>query len=327
MRSKILITGAAGYMYDSPLDSEVAVKSQWLTFLNRGGSIVADFLAGTTVLIKKEDIFAAVRSKEQAKALTNLGINVLQLDLTDETSVAENLLGHDSRKTSHPFPNALSKKKKASGEDTYFIHTDVTVIEHAKARGVTSFIVVPPIVYGRGSGQWNQVSVVIPVSIQASIAQKTVYKFAQNKIYSSVHISDLTALYGRIIEKILQKEEIPNGTEGYYFAVAHKLHQWEFLDKLAVALNARGLVTDTKIQLWPSDEAAAEALGFPQQFVQILWNSSDSIVSENKHRIGWKPTWTEDRFLQQIDDEIEDVLELGQAKSSLISSINGAAQG
>ena len=49
-------------------------------------------------LIKKENISAAVRSKEQAKALLSLGINVLQLDLTDEKAVIESLLRYDSTK-------------------------------------------------------------------------------------------------------------------------------------------------------------------------------------------------------------------------------------
>ena len=88
-----------------------------------------------------------------------------------------------------------------------------------------------------------------------------------------MHISDLTALYGRIIEKILKKEALPTGTEGYYFALAHDLVWWEVLNHLAEALHSRGLVTDTKTQIWPSDEAAAEALGVPVQFVQPLWNS------------------------------------------------------
>lgn len=83
----------------------------------------------------------------------------------------------------------------------------------------------------------------------------------------------MTALYMRIIEKILQKEVIPNGTEGYYFALAHDLPRWEFLDRLAVALKARGLATDTKVQIWPSDEVAGEVLGVPSLFVQVLWNS------------------------------------------------------
>ena len=90
---------------------------------------------------------------------------------------------------------------------------------------------------------------------------------------SGVHISDLTALYGRIIEKILQKETLPSGAEGYYFALAHDLIWWEVLDRLAVALKARNLVTDSKTQIWPSDKAAAESLGVPEQYVQLLWNS------------------------------------------------------
>lgn len=90
---------------------------------------------------------------------------------------------------------------------------------------------------------------------------------------SGTHITDLTALYGRTIKKILQKAALPSDTEGYYLARAHDLHWWEVLDYLAVGLHARGLVTDPKTQLWPSDEAAVEALGAPVPFVQPLWNS------------------------------------------------------
>jgi hypothetical protein len=90
---------------------------------------------------------------------------------------------------------------------------------------------------------------------------------------AGVHISDLTALYGQIVRKIIQKETIPNGREGYYFALAHDINRWESLDRLAVALDARGLVKDAKTEVWPSDEAAAESLGVPVKFVQVLWNA------------------------------------------------------
>ena len=72
---------------------------------------------------------------------------------------------------------------------------------------------------------------------------------------------------------MLQKEALPSGSEGYYFALAHDLDRWEVLDHLAVALHARGLVTDSRMQFWPSDEAAAKALGVPVEFVQPFWNS------------------------------------------------------
>ena len=90
---------------------------------------------------------------------------------------------------------------------------------------------------------------------------------------SGVNISDLTALYGQIVKKIVQKETIPSGEEGYYFALAHEIVWTEALQYLAIALKARGLVTDSKIQIWTSDEAAAESLGVPAPFVQILFNA------------------------------------------------------
>ena len=46
--------------------------------------------------MKEAHIIAAVRSEEQAKSLSKLGINVLQLDLTDENAVLETVVGHDS---------------------------------------------------------------------------------------------------------------------------------------------------------------------------------------------------------------------------------------
>lgn len=88
-----------------------------------------------------------------------------------------------------------------------------------------------------------------------------------------MHIADLTALYWRIVEAVLQDESIPSGTEGYYFALAHKLSIWEFMDHLAVALKARGLIEDSKIETWPSDEFAAESIGIPAQFLEALWKS------------------------------------------------------
>lgn len=49
--------------------------------------------------------------------------------------------------------------------------------------------------------------------------------------------------------------------------------------------------------------------------------SSENIVSENNQRLGWKPVWNNEKFLQNIDAEIQDVLEFGKAKSSLIDSL------
>jgi uncharacterized protein YbjT (DUF2867 family) len=55
-------------------------------------------LANTNELIQKYHVIAAVRSKEQADALSKLGIRVLQLDLSEEYDVTESVLRHNSTK-------------------------------------------------------------------------------------------------------------------------------------------------------------------------------------------------------------------------------------
>ncbi|RDW72784.1 uncharacterized protein DSM5745_07956 [Aspergillus mulundensis] len=222
--------------------------------------------------------------------------------------------------------DAVFETEKQLAESFPIRNTDVSVIEHAAKQGVTNFVIVPSLVYGKGTGEWNKVSVVLPVYIQASLARQAVYKFPENTKVSAVHISDLTALYGRIVEKILLGETLPCGKEGYYFALAHDLFLGEVLDHLALALKSRGLAPDRDTRVYPNDQVAADLLGVPEQFVQTLWNSGDSIVAEVPLRIGWRPTWSKERFFENIDDEIDAALELGKAKSSLIDSLFRAAQ-
>ncbi|KAF2649883.1 hypothetical protein K491DRAFT_609882 [Lophiostoma macrostomum CBS 122681] len=331
MASSILITGAAGYMYVHP----------------------------------------------QVNALLEQGVNVIQLNLLDETAVSQVILQHNidiviqtassiDPSLSLPLISALALKKQNTGVETYFIHTsglsafyprtgwteermkdtdaifeiekgladtfpirntDVTISEYAQKKRVTSYILVPSTVYGKGSGVWNRLSVVMPNYISGAISQGAVYKFAKNTKVSGVHISDLTSLYALIIKRILHSDPPASGTKGYYFALAHDLIWWEVLDNLAASMKARGLVKDTRLKVWPSDQVAAEAMGVPEMFVQPLWNSGENLVSDNRGRLGWKPMWDKERFLKDIDDEVDAVLELGKAKSSLMDSLNNFSKG
>ncbi|CZR39097.1 uncharacterized protein FPRO_05711 [Fusarium proliferatum ET1] len=221
MSRNILVTGAAGYI---------------------GGSIVADLLSKHPE-ITKDQIVAAVRTDEQAKALSTPGINVLKLDLSDEQAVINEISSHKISVMVHaansispglalPLINALAKQKEVAGKPTYFIHTsglsafyansgwscrvnkdtdavfetekefadsypvrktDVMVIEHAQAQGVTPFVVVPSIVYGRGTGAWNQLSVMRPGLTRASLKLGKVYKFDENILFISATRPPCTA--------------------------------------------------------------------------------------------------------------------------------------
>ncbi|KAL1593713.1 hypothetical protein SLS60_010445 [Paraconiothyrium brasiliense] len=370
--ANILVTGAAGYI---------------------GGSIVADFLAGILPSLEKDNIIAAVRSEEQAAALSDSNVNVIRLDLSNGEAVSKTIADQNIAIVIHTASslkpelalnliNGLSKQRKDTSRQTYFIHvsmhilpdsiaytnetsamsafmprtgwpegklrgastevfttekqladsypvrkTDVAVIEQAQSQGVISFIVIPCLTHGKGTGSWNKLSVNIPIVIKASIERKEVRRFADNIKVSYVHISDLTALYGRIVEKILRGEEPPNGLEGYYFSAVYQISSHDFADHLAAALYARGLVLSSRPEVWPSAEAAAKAFGVPAKFVEYLWNSGNEAPSTSiNSEIGWKPKWDKEKFFRNIDDEIDAVLELRSAKSSLIDSLFAAAK-
>ena len=50
--------------------------------------------------MEKNQLVAVVRSKDQANSLSNLGVRVLQLDLTDEEAVVKSVLRHNSMRPS-----------------------------------------------------------------------------------------------------------------------------------------------------------------------------------------------------------------------------------
>jgi hypothetical protein len=95
----------------------------------------------------------------------------------------------------------------------------------------------------------------------------------KSKRTTAVHISDMTALYGLIVKKILHSEPPQSGERGYYFAIAHHLHWHDIADHLGTALKTRGLVESEKPKAWTSDEEAAKMLGIPAAFVTPLLNS------------------------------------------------------
>lgn len=51
------------------------------------------------------------------------------------------------------------------------------------------------------------------------------------------------------------------------------MDMWEFPDHHAAAVEARGLVTSDKPEVYPSDEFAAKAIDLPVEFLEILYES------------------------------------------------------
>ncbi|KAF2493074.1 NAD(P)-binding protein [Lophium mytilinum] len=350
MGQNILITGAAGYIGGSVLADFISRTNGLIKAENISAAVRSEDQVQALSKLGVNVIQVDLRNE----AAVNEAVLRNEIDVVVHTASAI-----ESRIVSHLI-KALDQRRKASGEEVVFIHSSVTalfateggwthgevkdtdqifemekqigdshpvretnilVIEQAKAHGVTSLNVVVPTVYGRGRGEWRKLSVSIPAYIRTSIKLKLVYKFDKDSSPPAVHISDLTALYALLVEKILHKEPVPNGENGYYFPMAHRAPWWDVMELLAEGLHARGLVLEPKAQIWPSDEMAAEELGFPLLYIRAMCTATGELVPINAYRLGWQPKWDLERFLGSMDDEIEAVQELDKVKPTVFDAI------
>lgn len=93
------------------------------------------------------------------------------------------------------------------------------------------------------------------------------------------------------------------------------------MDLLAKAMHARGLVDSPNAEIWPSYDQAADEYGFPRAFVRAMGAASGDIVAEKPFELGWKPQWNEKKFLESIDQEVQDVLELDSGTVSTFDAL------
>ncbi|KAJ5597334.1 hypothetical protein N7537_007418 [Penicillium hordei] len=160
-------------------------------------------------------------------------------------------------------------------KDTYVVRdVDRFVIEETKKAGITGFLVFPPMLHGRSDGAWNQHSPQLPALIKASIQNKQVYKFNENREAPLAHVSDIASFYGLLLEAIQRSDAIPTGERGCYFLASHVVQWSDIMDQLATNLHNRGLVATESTQIWPSDEMAAQSVGVPVKFAYSMWNAS-----------------------------------------------------
>ncbi|KAF7547805.1 hypothetical protein G7046_g8889 [Stylonectria norvegica] len=352
MATNVLLTGAAGFIGGSLLSDLLAKKDGILKDVKLFAPVRTheqvrsiSTLEGVTVfqldladkqavidaiLDNKVDIVlhqaGAIDSRMAANLLHGLGQrrretgNKVHLVHTSVCTMFAEAGGWPFGKVRDSDAGIVEKEKQIpKGNPTR--QTNIIVADLSKAEDVTTLNVPVPVVYGRGTGLERQVSVNIPAMVRASMKLKTVYKFAQDGAPPALHVSDLSQLYVVLLERILQGEPLPTGDYGYYFAMAHRSPWWKVMDRLAESMFARGLVNSPEVKVWPSNEEAADELGFPRAFIAGIGWSSGDLVAVNGFKVGWKPQWDEERFLASIDDEVQTMLDCDKGVTSLFTTL------
>ncbi|GAA6058918.1 hypothetical protein JCM10212_002870 [Sporobolomyces blumeae] len=124
-------------------------------------------------------------------------------------------------------------------------HRDVDLlikaaVEKKELNAIIS-IMLPPDIYGRGTGPFNKISIQVPRWIRRSIKDKRVTQFGPKHWWNNVHVQNLADGYLVLLHHL---ETRPSSVPLYVFCEQGE-HQWGTLgDLLHAELSSRGIVTE-----------------------------------------------------------------------------------
>ncbi|EAW20640.1 NAD-dependent epimerase/dehydratase family protein [Aspergillus fischeri NRRL 181] len=210
------------------------------------------------------------------------------------------------------------------------VETNNRIIDLSESLGVKSYIFSPCVVYGKGEGFGNMVSIQTAAIVRAAKATGRVYNLNERDDWTwpVCHLLDNTTLYVEILRKILSREDIPHGRNGYYLPSSGRVAWKDVYASIATALFKRGLLEDSAV--YSSDDdilgAMAAALESPKEMVAVQiggeyanpsqvkghksnWFSHRCLLeARNGLKIGWKPVFPPEHILDVLDQEVNLVL-------------------
>jgi nucleoside-diphosphate-sugar epimerase len=142
------------------------------------------------------------------------------------------------------------------------ISTNNIVISLCATHGVKSYIHIPCIVYGPGTGFGNKISIQTVAIVKAAKALGQVYSVDEgNPVWPICHIHDTVTLYTALLHRILSPRPPPSGERGYYLASAGLVRWSDLYAALAKALYARKAITTPEITSAYAKQGAIEGMG------------------------------------------------------------------
>ncbi|KAI1424525.1 hypothetical protein F5Y12DRAFT_448524 [Xylaria sp. FL1777] len=207
----------------------------------------------------------------------------------------------------------IQKSQKASFPGMQrAIGTNNFVIEEAEKYGVRSYVFVPCIVYGKGEGFGNQISIQTVAIVRAAEAVKRVYRVDTNRpTWPVCHVSDNTNLYLALLHKILAGENPGYGKNGYYLASSGSVAWDDLYAGMATALKKRNVIHDDTVVTADDQnlEAMAQGLECPKDLVSLRLGGYCTFTADRGSKeLGWKPLYKPEHILEDADAEVDLIL-------------------
>ncbi|KAF5384277.1 hypothetical protein D9615_003295 [Tricholomella constricta] len=210
---------------------------------------------------------------------------------------------------------------------------DTLISNAGEAGDIRSYIVMPPMIYGRGTGPFHQTSVQIPALIRGALkAGQSCYYGKGIPLWNAVHVQDLTNLVLLLLDDALSSApKAPNGGEGFYFCgwqaapgrdqLLKRLvtisFQWKQLaQEIGNRLHSHGALPTAETRSFTEQEAG-DALG---TWAAFAYGSNSRSKAIKAHKLGWKPAHGDgnDGLFESIITEYKFVLEEGRYKSPIV---------
>ncbi|KAI4251713.1 MAG: hypothetical protein LQ352_004685 [Teloschistes flavicans] len=164
-----------------------------------------------------------------------------------------------------PSPTLYSHLQRLNAETPYAQRTtDIAVIATGLSADVQTYILMPPTIYGTGTGLFNRTTIQAPTIMRAALKQGQVWQLGGDEVdVEHVHVEDLSGLYVLIAGKVVRDEAkgLVSGEEGIYFAATGKHTYGEFSKGVRDALVEVGGIKEGEVKRVGLKEAANEWTG------------------------------------------------------------------
>ncbi|KAJ7035983.1 hypothetical protein C8F04DRAFT_1036897 [Mycena alexandri] len=193
-----------------------------------------------------------------------------------------------------------------------YVHrkTDELISEASVEGYIRGYVVMPPLVYGRGTGPFSRTSVQIPALIRAALKLgQSIHVGPGRSMWNGVHVQDLVDLFLLLIDDALTgKPQAPTGLECFYFCATDTYSWNQLASTIGQQLHAKGKISTPEARPLQPDEEQ-EVLG---EWSGFAYGSNSRSKTGKAYDLGWKPKHHTTGLFESIDEEYEAVLEEGE---------------
>ena len=135
--------------------------------------------------------------------------------------------------------------------------TDLVAINTGLEVNVPTYVIMPPTIYGLGSGIGNRTSIQLPNIIRSAIKSGNVNVLgAGTGTWDTVHVEDLAQLYELLLMRVIVGDDIPSGKQGIFFAETGDYTWLQLSQGLANELANQGVLKSNEVKHLSLKEAA-----------------------------------------------------------------------